>query len=81
MGRKRTAGKNGRDSIGKRLGLKRSDGQFVKAGEIILRQRGTRLYPGFGVGRGGDDTLFAKQSGYVRIRKSKSRRYVDIIQG
>ena len=51
--------KNGRDSESKRLGAKRADGQFVKAGNILYRQRGTKIHPGVNVGRGGDDTLFA----------------------
>ena len=51
--------KNGRDSEAKRLGAKRADGQFVKAGNILYRQRGTKIHPGLNVGRGGDDTLFA----------------------
>jgi len=68
--------KNGRDSAGKRLGVKIFGGQFVKAGSIIVRQRGTKFKPGFNVARGGDDTLFALQDGYVRFR---SRRIVDVI--
>ena len=65
---KKAAGstKNGRDSHAKRLGMKLSDGQFAKAGAIIYRQRGTKIFPGVNVGRGGDDTLFAKSSGYVK---------------
>ena len=55
--------KNGRDSASKRLGAKRADGQFVKAGNILYRQRGTKIHPGVNVGRGGDDTLFAKVDG------------------
>ena len=55
--------KNGRDSESKRLGAKRADGQFVKAGNIIYRQRGTKIHPGVNVGIGGDDTLFALTSG------------------
>ena len=61
--------KNGRDSEAKRLGAKRSDGQFVKAGNILYRQRGTKIHPGKNVGRGTDDTLFAKISGYVKYEK------------
>lgn len=61
--------KNGRDSIAKRLGVKRGDGQFVTAGSILVRQRGTKIYPGFGVGIGGDDTLFAKVDGVVRFER------------
>ena len=55
--------KNGRDSESKRLGAKRADGQFVKAGNILYRQRGTKIHPGVNVGRGGDDTLFALVDG------------------
>ena len=57
--------KNGRDSESKRLGAKRADGQFVKAGNILYRQRGTKIHPGVNVGRGGDDTLFALVDGVV----------------
>ncbi|PDK67727.1 50S ribosomal protein L27 [Listeria monocytogenes] len=58
---------NGRDSESKRLGAKRADGQFVTGGSILYRQRGTKIYPGTNVGRGGDDTLFAKTDGVVRF--------------
>lgn len=61
--------KNGRDSHSKRLGVKRADGQFVLAGNILLRQRGTRIYPGLNVGKGGDDTLFATADGVVRFER------------
>ena len=57
---------NGRDSAGRRLGAKASDGEYVTAGSIIYRQRGTKIHPGLNVGRGKDDTLFAKISGYVK---------------
>lgn len=57
---------NGRDSVGRRLGAKASDGEFVNAGSIIYRQRGTKIHPGNNVGRGTDDTLYAKMSGYVK---------------
>jgi large subunit ribosomal protein L27 len=71
--------KNGRDSIAKRLGVKRADGQFVKAGNILVRQRGTKIYPGLNVGRGGDDTLFAKVDGIVRFRRlGRDRKQVII---
>jgi len=71
--------KNGRDSISKRLGVKRADGQFVKAGNILVRQRGTKIHPGLNVGRGGDDTLFAKVSGIVRFeRLGKNRKRVSV---
>ncbi|MBO5564111.1 MAG: 50S ribosomal protein L27 [Lachnospiraceae bacterium] len=59
--------KNGRDSNAKRLGAKRADGQFVKAGNILHRQRGTKIHPGLNVGRGGDDTLFAMKDGILRF--------------
>ncbi len=62
--------KNGRDSEAKRLGAKRADGQFVKAGNILYRQRGTKIHPGVNVGRGGDDTLFALVDGVVRYERS-----------
>ena len=61
--------KNGRDSESKRLGAKRADGQFVKAGNILYRQRGTHIHPGKNVGRGGDDTLYAKIDGVVRFER------------
>ena len=61
--------KNGRDSRAKRLGTKRGDGQFVLAGNILVRQRGTKIHPGLNVGKGGDDTLFAKISGVVKFER------------
>lgn len=71
--------KNGRDSRAKRLGTKRGDGQFVLAGNILVRQRGTKIHPGVNVGKGGDDTLFAKVSGVVRFeRKGRDKRQVSI---
>lgn len=71
--------KNGRDSQSKRLGVKRSDGQEVTAGSIIIRQRGTKIHPGQNVGRGGDDTLFAMIDGIVKFeRKGKKRKQVSI---
>ena len=63
--------KNGRDSESKRLGAKRADGQFVKAGNILYRQRGTKIHPGVNVGRGGDDTLFALVDGTVEFHKGQ----------
>ena len=73
------ATKNGRDSESKRLGAKRADGQFVKAGNILYRQRGTKIHPGINVGRGGDDTLFALVDGVVRFeRKGKDKKQVSI---
>ena len=72
--------RNGRDSAGKRLGVKRYGGQVVKAGNILVRQRGTKFHPGMNVGRGGDDTLFAKASGQVQFEKRGSgRTYVSVI--
>ena len=72
--------KNGRDSESKRLGAKRADGQFVKAGNILYRQRGTKIHPGLNVGRGGDDTLFAKVDGVVRFqRKGRDKKIVSVI--
>lgn len=71
--------KNGRDSESKRLGVKRADGQFVPAGNILVRQRGTKIHPGLNVGRGGDDTLFAKVDGVVKFeRKGKNRKQVSV---
>ena len=71
--------KNGRDSESKRLGAKRADGQFVKAGNILYRQRGTKIHPGENVGRGGDDTLFALVDGTVRFeRKGRSKKQVSV---
>ena len=70
--------KNGRDSEAKRLGIKRGGGQLVKAGEIIVRQRGTKFHPGENVGLGKDDTIFAKAAGMVSFRDRKGRKYVHI---
>ena len=70
--------KNGRDSISKRLGVKRGGGQTVKAGEILVRQRGTKFFPGSNVGIGKDDTLFAKSAGIVNFQRRKGRNYVHI---
>lgn len=71
---------NGRDSISKRLGVKLFDGQRVSGGEIIVRQRGTRIHPGKNVGLGGDDTLFATAAGEVRFHHGqKGRKYVSIV--
>jgi large subunit ribosomal protein L27 len=71
---------NGRDSISKRLGVKIFDGQEVNGGEILVRQRGTKFHPGDGVGRGGDDTLFAMGSGMVRFHYgARGRRYISIM--
>ena len=65
--------KNGRDSESKRLGAKRADGQFVKAGNILYRQRGTKIHPGNNVGRGGDDTLFALVDGVLRFERVQEK--------
>ena len=71
--------KNGRDSNSKRLGAKRADGQFVKAGNILVRQRGTHIHPGVNVGIGSDDTLFATADGKVRFeRVGKDRKRVSV---
>lgn len=72
--------RNGRDSEAKRLGVKRADGQFVLAGNILVRQRGTKIYPGENVGIGGDDTLFALADGKVKFgRLGRDKKKVDII--
>ncbi len=71
--------KNGRDSAGRRLGAKLSDGQICTAGSIIYRQRGTRIFPGTNVGKGGDDTLFAKVDGVVKFeRKGRDKKQVSV---
>src|SRR5690554_7583129 len=71
--------RNGRDSESKRLGPKRADGQFVLAGNILVRQRGTKIHPGTNVGRGSDDTLFATSDGIVRFeRLGKDRKQVSV---
>ena len=71
--------KNGRDSESKRLGLKRADGQIVPAGNILVRQRGTKFHPGTNVGMGKDHTLFAKINGVVRFeRKGRDKKQVSI---
>ncbi|MBW4827293.1 MAG: 50S ribosomal protein L27 [Clostridiaceae bacterium] len=71
--------RNGRDSEAKRLGVKRGDGQLVLAGNILVRQRGTKIHPGTNVGRGSDDTLFAKVDGFVKFeQKGKNRKQVSV---
>jgi len=71
--------KNGRESHSKRLGAKRADGQFVLAGNILVRQRGTKIHPGNNVGIGSDDTLFAMKDGIVKFeRKDKYRKQVSV---
>jgi len=80
MASKKSGGsaKNGRDSISKRLGVKRHDGQVVKAGNIIIRQRGTKVYPGKNVGMGKDFTLFALTDGKVRFENSKGKKVASV---
>ena len=71
--------KNGRDSESKRLGVKKADGQTVFAGNILVRQRGTKIHPGINVGRGSDDTLFALESGKVKFeRVGKDKKRVSV---
>jgi large subunit ribosomal protein L27 len=72
--------KNGRDTAGKRLGVKSYGGQLVSAGSIIVRQRGTKVHPGLNVGKGSDDTLFAKVSGRVKFAKSHGRSVAHIVE-
>jgi len=72
--------RNGRDSIGKRLGVKKFGGEFVRAGNILVRQRGTKFHPGLNVGRGGDDTLFALVDGVVKFGRNRfGKRIVSVI--
>lgn len=71
--------KNGRDSESKRLGAKRADGQFVKSGNILYKQRGTKIHPGKNVGRGGDDTLFALIDGILKFeRQGKNKKRASV---
>ena len=71
--------RNGRDSESKRLGVKRADGQFVVAGNILVKQRGTKIHPGTNVGRGSDDTLFALADGVVKFeRLGRDRKQVSV---
>ena len=73
--------KNGRDSEAKRLGTKKGDGQHVLAGNILVRQRGTKIYPGINVGKGSDDTLFALVNGQVKFeRKGKDKKQVSVYE-
>jgi large subunit ribosomal protein L27 len=74
-----SSSRNGRDSSAQRLGVKRFGGQVVKAGEILVRQRGTKFHPGVDVGRGGDDTLFAKAAGAVQFGVKHGRKTVNIV--
>lgn len=70
--------KNGRDSNAQRLGVKRYGNQSVRAGSIIIRQRGTKFHPGINVGRGGDDTLFAKIDGKVKFEKKGNKKIISV---
>lgn len=83
MAHKKAGGssKNGRDSNAKRLGVKRYGGQLVKAGNILVRQRGTKIHPGVNVGIGKDDTLFAKETGHVKFETKgpMKRKFVSIV--
>jgi large subunit ribosomal protein L27 len=74
-----SSSRNGRDSNAQRLGVKRYSGQTVSAGTIIVRQRGTRFHPGFNVGLGRDDTLFATADGVVKFGTRRGRKLVDIV--
>ena len=75
-----SSSRNGRDSAAQRLGVKRFGGQVVKAGEIIVRQRGTHFHPGVNVGRGGDDTLFATAPGNVEFGTKRGRKTVSVVR-
>ena len=72
--------RNGRDSESKRLGTKVYDGQFVNAGSIVVRQRGTKIHPGLNVAKGGDDTLFAKIDGKIIFSSKNGRKLVNVIK-
>lgn len=74
-----SSSKNGRDSNAQRLGVKRFGGQQVGEGDIIVRQRGTHFHPGAGVGRGGDDTLFALTAGTVEFGRKRDRKVVNVV--
>ena len=74
-----SSSRNGRDSNAQYLGVKRYGGQVVKAGEILVRQRGTKFHPGDNVGRGGDDTLFALADGAVEFGSKRGRKLVNIV--
>ncbi len=71
--------RNGRDSAAQRLGVKRFDGAAVTAGSILVRQRGTKFYPGINVGRGADDTLFATADGLVKFGERRGRKHIDVV--
>ena len=81
MAHKKAGGstRNGRDSESKRLGVKKYGGEVVLAGNILVRQRGTKFHPGENVGIGGDDTLFAKADGVVKFGSRKGRKLVDVL--
>lgn len=74
-----SSSRNGRDSNAQRLGVKRYGGQMVTAGTILVRQRGTHIHPGEGVGRGGDDTLYARVEGHVRYHEARGRKLASIV--
>jgi large subunit ribosomal protein L27 len=74
-----SSSRNGRDSNAQRLGVKRFGGQSVNAGEILIRQRGTKFHPGVGVGRGRDDTLFALMAGAVQFGAKRGRKMVNVV--
>jgi large subunit ribosomal protein L27 len=74
-----SSSRNGRDSESKRLGVKRYGGEKVKPGMILIRQRGTRVHPGLNVGKGSDDTLFAKAEGKVSFHRMRGRRVVSVV--
>jgi large subunit ribosomal protein L27 len=71
--------RNGRDSTSKRLGVKAFGGETVSAGSVIVRQRGTRIHPGEGVGKGGDDTLFALRDGTIEFHESRGHKYASVL--
>jgi large subunit ribosomal protein L27 len=73
--------RNGRDSNAQRLGVKQFDGTAVTAGSIIVRQRGTKIYPGANVKLGGDDTLFATADGFVKFGQRRGRKHVSVVAG
>ena len=73
--------RNGRDSAAQRLGVKKFDGSSVTAGSILVRQRGTKVFPGANVGRGGDDTLFATADGTVKFGERRGRKHVSVVTG
>ncbi len=70
--------RNGRDSNAQRLGIKRYGGEWVSAGSVLVRQRGTRFHPGWNVGKGGDDTLFARADGVVKFERVRGRKAVSV---